>query len=408
MAYVLLDSISAGILSNVPLMALKALHASDTQIQIPIAMTSAGLFSSVITGAIMARRRKMGFILVPGLAGALAMLIMAWVRTSLWFLIAAGAVSILDFAMRPAIPSILRIVYPDDCRSHVAGTLRQYASLLFPASAILFASLLSLSGTHIRAMMTFQLTLAGVANLCGFLSFRMLPDRGDGSDSEATPQVGHYDGKWLRASLAPLRDQAFCRFLGSFFLYSLGNLMFMGVVAPFFAHDLEYGYVRATLFIHVIPAATAFLMAGRLTSWFDRTSVFRAYALVTLLWGLDPILMAFAPAAWWPLVAFARVLRGPATVGSLVIAVYTGVHSFARPGADTSRYMSALYLVNGVTRLVGPIITAFLLGYLSHREILVLGGGCVLVSSAAFWKSDTFRVIPKPQRLVHGDEVGYS
>jgi hypothetical protein len=390
MAYVLLDSVSSGIISNVPLMAVKALQASDPQLQIPIAMASAGLFASVITGAIMARKRKMPFMLVPGFAGALFMFLMAWTRTPLWFLIAAGFVSVFDFALRPAIPSVLRIVYPGYCQSHVAGTLRQYASFVFPGSVLLFASFLTASGPHIRGMIAFQLSLAGALTVAGLICLSKLPERGDGSLSEAMPETSPNHLNWLRASLAPLSNSAFRRFLGCFFVYTFGNLLFMGVVAPFFARDLGYGYVEATLVIHVIPAITGFLAAGRLTAWFDRTSMFRAYALVALLWGLDPILLALSP-SHWPLLVLARMLRGPATVGSIVIAVYTGVQPFAKPGADTTRYIAALYFVNGLSRLIAPQITAQLSGHVSHRAILFAGGFCVVASSICFLVSDPGR-----------------
>lgn len=312
------------------------------------------------------------------------MLLMAWTRTPLWFLIAAGVVSIFDFALRPAIPSVLRIVYPAHCQSHVAGTLRQYASIVFPAAVVFFASLLTASGPHIRGMITFQLTLAGFATAGGLVCLSRLPERGDGSLSEATPESSPTYVNWIRASLAPLHNRAFRRFLGAFFIYSFGNLLFLGVVAPFFARDLQYGYVEATLIMHVVPAITGFLAGGRLTAWFDRTTVFRSCALVALLWGLDPILLALSP-SHWPLLVFARMLRGPATVGSLVIAVYTGVQPFAKPGADTSRYTAALYLVNGLSRLIAPLITAQLSSaHVSHRAILLLGGSCVLASSIAY------------------------
>ena len=311
------------------------------------------------------------------------MFMMAWTRTPLWFLIAAGVVSIFDFALRPAIPSVLRIVYPGYCQSHVAGTLRQYASIVFPASVLLFASLLTASGPHIRGMIALQLTLAGIATCVGLICLAKLPARGDGSLSEAMPESSLNRLNWLRASLAPLGDPAFRRFLGAFFVYTFGNLLFMGVVAPFFGRDLGYGYVAATLMMHVIPAITGFLTGGRLTAWFDRTTVFRAYALVALLWGLDPVLLALSP-SHWPLLALARMLRGPATVGSMVIAVYTGVQPFAKPGADTSRYTAALYFVNGLSRLIAPLITAQLSTHVSHRAILFAGGCCVLASSICY------------------------
>jgi hypothetical protein len=105
------------------------------------------------------------------------------------------------------------------------------------------------------------------------------------------------------------------------------------------------------------------------------------------MWGIDPVLLAVAP-HFWPTVIAARIARGPATVGSMVICFFTGVHSFARPGGDTSRYMAALFLVNGFARLLAPMAAACLLTYLSRREMLFYGGVGVLVASAMFLWSD--------------------
>jgi len=385
MGYALLDAVSAGILSNAPLMAIKAMQASDAQLQLPVAMAAAGLFASVFTGVAMAARRKKPFIVLPGIASAICALSMAWTSSAIWFLFALGMISIFDFAVRPAVPSMLRIIYPEDCRSHVAGTLRQYASIAFLCSTLLFAWLLSASKDAIGQMITVQLTLAGLCSLAAFLCIQQLPDIGDGSAAEAMcGDTSPSESRWpfSRASLHPFRDERFRRFLLIFGLYCLGNLFYMGIVPSFFAHDLGYGYVQATLLIHVVPAVAGFLAGGRLTAWFDRTSIWRAYAVVILLWGLDPLLLAIAPHAW-AVVAIARILRGPAMVGSMVLVVYTGVHRFAQPGPDTSRYMSALFLVNGIARLIAPAATALLSGHLGHRGILFSGGvviltGCVL------------------------------
>ena len=383
LAYTLLDSISAGILANVPLMALKFLHASDAQLQIPISMTSAALFAAVITGSIMARQRKMPWVLGPGLAGALSMIVMAWLNAPLPFLCAAGLVSVCDFAMRPAIPSILRIVYPEHCRAHVAGTLRQYASILFPAATLTAAALLSLSGVHIQTMIRLQLMVGGLVYCGAIACLRQLPDHGDGSSREADPASVPQAGGAVRLSLEPLRDRAFRGYLAAFGLYAFSNLFFIGIVPAFFAKDLRMDYVQANLLIHVLPAIMGFLAGGRLTAWFDRTSVWLSYGVVTLLWGLDPLLLATG-GGWWPAMILARICRGPAMVGSIVIAVFTGVHSFARPGPETSRYAGAQMFVNGLARLLAPMATAMLSGYISHRAILLAGSIGTLTASAMF------------------------
>lgn len=383
LAYTLLDSISAGVLANVPLMAVKVLHATDAQLQIPISMTSVALFAAVITGSIMARRRKMPFILMPGLAGALSMFVMAWLTRPIPFLCAAGAISIFDFGTRPAIPSILRTVYPENCRSHLAGTLRQYASLLFPAATLAAAALLSFSGAHVRTMIRWQLIIGSVVYCGAMACIRQLPDRGDGHPLEADPaSVPQTEGRW-RLSLEPLRDPSFRMYLAAFGAFAFSNLFFMGIVPVFFAKDLGMDYVQATLLIHVVPAVMGFLLGGRLTSWFDRTSVWLSYALVTLLWGLDPLLLSLA-GSWAPALILARSCRGPAMVGSIVIAVYTGVHSFARPGPETSRYAAATMFVNGLGRLFAPMATAALSGYISHRAILFAGAMGTLAASGMF------------------------
>lgn len=391
MGYVLLDAVSAGILSNAPLMAVKAMQATDVQLQLPIVMTSIGLFVSVFSGVAMAARQKKPFVLLPGIASAVSALFMAWTSSATWFVFAAGLISIFDFAIRPAVPSILRIIYPDYCRSHVAGTLRQYASIVFLGASLLFATLLSAGIFEIRHMIEAELTLAGLASLAGFACFRRLPDRGDGNIEEASPE--RFDAgsrsfrEQLHAIMTPLRDRRFRRFLPVFFLYCCGNLFYLGIVPAFFARDLGFGYVQATLLIHVVPALTGFLAGGRLTAWFDRTSIWRSYSMVALLWGLDPLLLALAPFVWPALLA-ARISRGPATVGSMVLAVYTGVHRFARPGRDTSCYMSALFFVNGLARLFAPTATALVSGHISHRMILFCGALGVLSASALFLRID--------------------
>jgi MFS family permease len=384
MAFILLDAVFAGIMGNAPLMAVKSMGATDVQLQVPLAMASIGLFGAVFSGAAMATRRKKPFVLVPGFAGAISAMLMAWMTSAGWFLAIAGVISICDFGMRPAVPSILRIVYPDHCRSHIAGTLRQYASIVFLGATLGSASLLAAGAGQIRHVIQFELMFAGFASVASYFCFQQLPDHGDGSEEEAAPVKVPVDGpRW--PLLTPLLDRPFRRYLTIFFIFGFSNLFHSGILPAFFARDMGLGYVQATLLLHIIPNLTAFLFGGQLSSWFDRTSIWRSYAFVTLMWGLDPVILAVAPHVW-PAVIAARILRGPATVGSMVICFFTGVHSFARPGGDTSRYMAALFLVNGFARLLAPLAAAFLLAYLSRRQILFYGGmGCLLGSALFQW-----------------------
>jgi hypothetical protein len=387
MAFTLLDAVFAGIIGNTPLMAVKAMHATDVQLQLPLAMASIGLFGAVFSGAAMATRRKKPFVVAPGVAEGVSALLMAWMNSSAWFLALSGAISIFDFAMRPAVPSILRSIYPDHIRSHIAGTMRQYASIVFLASTLISASFLSAESNHIQAMIRTQLILAGLVSLASYACFNQLPDLADGSVAEAMPAPEPKDTGVL-AGLAPLRNPRYRRFLTVFFVFGFANLFHAGIIPAFLARDMGLGYVQANLLLHIIPNLTAFLGGGRLSAWIDRNSVWRSYSLVALMWGLDPFLLAGAP-SFWPAVIAARILRGPATLGSAVICFFTGVHSFTRPGADTSRYMAALFFVNGFARLLAPTASAFMLAYLSRRSIIFVGGLGVLAASVLFFWNDT-------------------
>jgi MFS family permease len=387
MAFTLLDAVFAGITANTPLMAVKAIGATDAQLQLPLAMASIGLFASVLSGNVMALRRKKPWVVAPGIAGAVSALLMAWTSSAVWFLLLSGAISIFDFAMRPAVPSILRSIYPDQIRSHIAGTMRQYGSIVFLASTLFSAAFLSAASNHTIAVIRIELMFAGIVSLAAYACFNQLPDLCDGCAAEATPLHATKESMAL-AALGPLRNTRYRRFLTIFFVFAFANLFHMGIVPAFFARDMGLGYVQASLLLHIIPNLAAFLVGGRLSAWIDRNSVWRSYSFITLMWGLDPVLLTGLP-SFWPAVIIARVLRGPATLGSNVLCFFTGVHSFSRPGADTSRYMAALFLVNGFARLLAPTASAIMLAYLSRRSIIFIGGLGVLAASALFRANDT-------------------
>ena len=384
MAFSLLYAFFEGIMANAALMAVKAMNATDVQLEVPIAMTAVGLFSSVLLGTVMARRRKKPFVVIPGFAAAVACMAMAWITSAGWFLVFAGVISIFDFAMRPAVPSIMRLVYPEHHRSHLSGTMRQWSSIVFLGATLLSSALLSAASTSARVFITIrvEIALASLACATAFCCFWQLPDHGDGSETEASPRT-KLDGGFRQANLVPFLDRRFRRYLAVFFLFAFGNLFYQGVVPAFFARDMNLGYVQATLLIHIIPNLTAFLSGGYLTAWFERTSIWRSYAVVTFLWGLDPFILAIA-SAFLPAVIAARMARGPATLGSMVISFFTGVHSFAQPGGATTRYMSALFLVTGIARLTAPATAAFALSYLSRQSIIFYGSLAILASSALF------------------------
>ena len=182
-------------------------------------------------------------------------MVMAWITSAGWFLVFAGVISIFDFAMRPAVPSIMRLVYPEHHRSHSPGPCgngpRSYSwALRFYPSA-----LLSAASTSARVFLTIrvEIALASLACVTAFCCFRQLPDHGDGSDTEASPRR-YRRWRFRQRKLLPRGWTAAIRhYLAVFFLFAFGNLFYQGVVPAFFARDMGLGYVQATLFTTSFP-----------------------------------------------------------------------------------------------------------------------------------------------------------
>jgi hypothetical protein len=140
----------------------------------------------------------------------------------------AGVVSIGDFAMRPAVPSIIRIIYPHDCRSRVSGAMRQDGSIALLGAILSSATLLSMSSPGaIHLMIGLEITFAGLACVAAFLCFLKLPDLSDGSVAEADA-VDDPSASFVRATLTPLRDKRFRRYLAAVFVFSFANLFHQG------------------------------------------------------------------------------------------------------------------------------------------------------------------------------------
>jgi hypothetical protein len=64
--------------------------------------------------------------------------------------------------------------------------------------------------------------------------------------------------------------------------------------------------------------------------------------------------------------------------------------------------MAALFFVNGFSRLLAPMASAFMLAYMSRRSIIFFGGLGVLAASALFRWNDSEEEAPKPAAAADG------
>jgi MFS family permease len=377
--------VAAGILANGPTIGIKALRAADWHLALPMSLSGIGLFLTLALGVWMARRPKLPFVLVPGFASCAACLGMMLAPDPLAFLFLLGLFNLLDSISRPAITVIIRMNYPAESRGWVTGHLRRWSGGTFLSAALATGWLLDRAGTW--PVIQAALVTAAVLQTLAYLAFsriRVRPEpRGEG-EAEA---VAFGRGGWssLVGSLAAVwADRRFLRYLGGSVIFQLGNLMYEPIVRAFLSSELHFTYTQCVFIADVLPSTFSLVTTPRLGAWLDRTNPLIAWSLIRLGWGIDPLLLALSPT--WPagamaIAATARLIRGSVMNGSYILWWELSGNYFATRRELTSVYVGTGFSVNGVQRMVGPPVGAYLGSALSRRAVLVIGGLMVLLAA---------------------------
>jgi MFS family permease len=384
--YSVLSGVTAGILTNAPTIAIKVLDAANWHLALPTGLSGFGLLLSLALGLWMARRPKMPFVVLPGLLSCATCLAMVVCPRSLWFLFALGLFNLFDTATRPAITAIIRSNYPVESRGLVTGKLRQWNAGIFLVAALATAQILDRAGTW--AVIQMILAAAAALQIVGYLAFSMIRVQADPAppDGEQAQDLGTF----VQSTASTLgQDARFLRYLAGCFLHGVSALTYDPIVRAYFANEFGLNYTQCVMLVDVLPSACSVLTVRRLGAWFDRTNPLIAWAAIRVAWGLDPLLLALAPA--WPagalwIAALGRASRGSVMNGSWILGWQLATNYFASLRELTSVYMGCYLTVTGVQRLVGPPLGALMADLLSRREALSIGGFLVMLSALHAWR----------------------
>ncbi|HPQ70037.1 MAG TPA: MFS transporter [bacterium] len=386
LSYVIFDAAAAGILANAPVMAIKGMGSPDWQMALQLSISSIGMFLIIHLGGVMAVRRKMPFVLGPGAAYAICSLLMALTDNVLAFLILLGCGSLFEVILRPAVTAIIRLNYPVEVRGAAAGEIRKWSSITFLLTGLCASFLLDRVADSPRWMIKGQMIGAAALSLIGYWIFSGIKVKETlrGPRRRVT-LADTFTQSWRIIST----DARFRRYLAIGFLYCFGGLAYVSFVPVFLTKDLHFGYVGASVLIHILPSTLAFISTGLLGQWIDRVSTWKAWSWIRLGWGIDPIILALTPlaadahvAAIVVLPVLGRLFRGAVMGGSWILWWQLAVNHFAPPGGDTTRYMGLVLFVNGLSRLAAPLFGALVLAQFSVVVVLLIGGSIVLLTSA--------------------------
>ena len=372
-------------LANGPTIGIKALRAADWQLALPTSISGSGLFLMLALSVWMARRPKLPFVLVPGFASCAACLGMVLAPDPLAFLVLLGMFNLLDSISRPAMAVIIRLNYPAESRGWVTGRLRRLSAGTFLLAALATGRLLDQAGTW--PVIQAALVTAAVLQALAYLAFSQIRVRPEPQrEAEADPDAFAWGGRSaLVGALAAVGgDRRFLRYLLGSLIFQLGNELYRPVVQPFLSTELHFNYTQCVFIADVLPSTFSLATTPRLGAWLDRTNPLIAWSRIRFGWGIDPLLLALSPI--WPsgamaIAATARLIRGGVMNGSYILWWELGGNYFATRRELTSVYVGASFSVNGVQRMVGPPLGAYLGSVLSRRSVLVIGGLMVLLAA---------------------------
>jgi MFS family permease len=383
--YSALSGVVAGMLTNGPTIGIKALRAADWHLALPMSLSGIGLFLTMALGVWMARRPKLPFVVVPGFAACAACLGMAVAPDPLAFLLLLGLFNLLDSIARPALAAIIRLNYPAESRGWVTGRLRRWSAATFLLAGLATARVLDRAGTWpvIQAVLVTAAALQALAYLA-FSRIRVRPEPQGEADAETDAFAPGGWSSLVGALGAVWGDRRFVRYLWGSVVFQLGNLMYDPVVRAFLSSELHFNYTQCVFIADVLPSTFSLATTARLGAWLDRANPLIAWSLIRLGWGIDPLMLALSPV--WPagsmaIAATARLFRGGVMNGSYILWWELGGNYFATRRELTSVYVGASFSVNGVQRMVGPHLGAYLGSALSRRSVLVIGGLLVLFAA---------------------------
>jgi MFS family permease len=370
-------------LTNGPTIGIKALRAADWHLALPMSLSGIGLFLTLALGVWMARRPKLPFVVVPGFASCAACLGMMLTPNPLAFLFLLGLFNLFDSISRPALAVIIRLNYPAESRGWVTGRLRRLSAGTFLLAGLATAAVLDRAGTWpvIQTLLATATVLQALAYLA-FSQIRVRPE--PPGEPDADDFVWRWRSSFVSALAAVWGDRRFVRYLWGSVIFQLGNLLYDPVVRKFLSAELHFNYTQCVLIADVLPSAFSLVTTARLGAWLDRTNPLIAWSLIRLGWGIDPLLLALSPI--WPpgamaIAATARMFRGGVMNGSYILWWELGGNYFATRRELTSVYVGASFSVNGVQRMVGPPLGAYLGSVLSRRGVLIIGGLLVLLAA---------------------------
>ena len=344
-----LNGIYLGVMSLLPWVLRDTLHGSDWEVAVLSAVPNVAHLLDIWYAHLCANRRKMPFVLWPGLVARFLIVLSGLALNSVMFLVMASVSYVVACVSTPAVNSIWRGNYPGSHRYKVLGTVLAVMHLSSAATA--FAAGLLLRSVTVPWLYRAVFVTGGAVGMLGVVVFSRIRVRGErpGGD-EVFGDVERFNP--FRSLGLLWRDRKFGKYMLVQFMSGFSNMMTVPVLVALLKLQ-RADWLKAALALGVAPSlVTAVLMPvwGRVL---QRFNPLQARSFFNFLWagGFLMIARSGLDVNW---VIGARLLMGAAMGATTLLWTLQQMY-FARK-EDVPKYMGVHCTLTGIRGLVAPFL----------------------------------------------------
>lgn len=364
------------------------LGASGSLIGLMFAAPAAGSIFALLYANCMEGRRKMPYVVWPGVIGRGLFIFTLFASTPLAFALIVFFSLGFSSIIGPGYAAVLKEIYPDRHRGQIMGYIRVGMAFMTFAATLVVGRLLEggkiplISVSLPKVAFQYIFPVAAILGIASSLAFGSIRTASVDSSNPANQRVSVL--QFLRDTLGILReDKAYAWFCGAIFMSGFGNLIVIPLYTLFQVDTLHItaGWVAILVNATTVVWMLSYLYWGKHV---DARCPMTATMINVLIGALVPLTYYFASRIW---MLFPSALFSGITMAGTELAYFNSILRLAKDGKE-SRYQALHSFLFGIRGTIAPFAgVALLKAGMGIRNVFLLGFAMMVTGALLQLKS---------------------
>jgi len=369
-----LYGVMTGILALAAVFARKALGASRIEVALITAAAPSGMLFAAFWGHLSSSRRKMPFLVIPGLLGRGLITAIAFVSNSVWF----TGIILLSFLISqlvlPVQAAVYQANYPIEFRGRIIGKVRAALFLTSAVVAFLAGRLLDRNPEYYR----YLFPVAGLFGCVSIIIFARIRIR---REKQTLSETDRRQTFWGSLGLL-FSDRRFGLYEAFFSLYGMASHLMRPVLILFLTDVIGVDYTQSATALEFIPRICMVAAALFLGGFVDMHNPMIARSAFNFLSLLVPAIYFFSHSI--APIYLAKAIEGVALGGSGIVWVIGALYFADEKTAPT--YQGIHVTLTGIRGVAGPFVGIFLLHLIGMRGVFIVAFCMQLIAALAMFR----------------------